>query len=382
MFQVAKIIKMTCYINAAPGFGDQVEVMNGASAMLMKIFGKDRGPHARTIVGVHELPRGSPMEIDLLVEKVPDTARGIAEMKRLGAGAVQDAKPGLGGAGIWAPETEAEDTRLIKGSPDFNETLRCEKDKEEGWFMRYREDDRRRRAADATLAADETFEASRGSHESRALADADALGLPQWEHVYEDVYAADGAIPRARAPAAADEEAWYELWRRRLECWWMGVPFRSALAPCLGALGLHLSARLDQAVRGADAQRAPQLESGCEWIEESVQLPDFPALPQNVDFSLPPLPARLVPSWERLQSLTPGVQARTAATVATRRSVGADGAGEPPRWVSFAAVGGSILGVANLMLAWAFSCGWRPRRRAAWAGQRIKMNRASLEMSV
>ena len=135
------------------------------------------------------------MEIDLLVEKVPDTARGIAEMKRLGAGAVQDAKPGLGGAGIWAPETEAEDTRLIEGSPDFNETLRCEKDKEEGWFRRYREDDRRRRAADATPAADETCEASRGSHESRALADAGALGLPQWEHVYEDVYAADGAIP-------------------------------------------------------------------------------------------------------------------------------------------------------------------------------------------
>ena len=56
MFQVAKIIKMTCYINAAPGFGDQVEVMNGASAMLMKIFGKDRGPHARTTCSSRRFP--------------------------------------------------------------------------------------------------------------------------------------------------------------------------------------------------------------------------------------------------------------------------------------------------------------------------------------
>lgn len=65
--RVRKIVKVTGYVRSAPGFGDQPEVVNGASELLIEVFG-DAGRHARAAIGVAELPRRAPVEIELVVE--------------------------------------------------------------------------------------------------------------------------------------------------------------------------------------------------------------------------------------------------------------------------------------------------------------------------
>ncbi len=65
--KVKKIVKLTGYINTYPGFYDHPKVMDAASEQLVEIFG-DAGRHARTVVGVVELPFGSSMEMDLIAE--------------------------------------------------------------------------------------------------------------------------------------------------------------------------------------------------------------------------------------------------------------------------------------------------------------------------
>lgn len=52
---------------SAPGFTGQPKVINGASEVLGEIFG-DAGVHARSAVGVAELPLGAPVEVELIVE--------------------------------------------------------------------------------------------------------------------------------------------------------------------------------------------------------------------------------------------------------------------------------------------------------------------------
>ena len=53
-------------IHGAPGFTDQAKVMNGASDLLAQIFG-EKGRHARTSVGVSELPQDIAVEVDLVL---------------------------------------------------------------------------------------------------------------------------------------------------------------------------------------------------------------------------------------------------------------------------------------------------------------------------
>jgi enamine deaminase RidA (YjgF/YER057c/UK114 family) len=65
--QVKQIVKMVGYIASAPGFVDQPQVLNGASDLLVSLFG-DAGRHARVAVGAAELPRHAPVEIDLIVQ--------------------------------------------------------------------------------------------------------------------------------------------------------------------------------------------------------------------------------------------------------------------------------------------------------------------------
>lgn len=64
---IEKIIKITGYVNSAPGFIDQPKVMNGASDLLVKIFGES-GKHVRSAVGVFELPLGASVELDMIVQ--------------------------------------------------------------------------------------------------------------------------------------------------------------------------------------------------------------------------------------------------------------------------------------------------------------------------
>lgn len=65
--RVKQIVKMVGYIASAPGFTDQPQVLNGASDLLVSLFG-DAGRHARVAVGAAELPRHAPVEIELIVQ--------------------------------------------------------------------------------------------------------------------------------------------------------------------------------------------------------------------------------------------------------------------------------------------------------------------------
>lgn len=64
--QVRRVLKLTGYVASAPGFGDQPQVVNGASQLLEDVFGQS-GRHARTAIGVAELPGGAPVEVELIV---------------------------------------------------------------------------------------------------------------------------------------------------------------------------------------------------------------------------------------------------------------------------------------------------------------------------
>ena len=64
---VVKIVKVVGFVASAPGFGGQPGVLNGASDVLGEIFG-DAGVHARSAVGVSELPLNAPVEVELVVE--------------------------------------------------------------------------------------------------------------------------------------------------------------------------------------------------------------------------------------------------------------------------------------------------------------------------
>jgi len=64
---IARIVKVAGFVASAEGFTGQPRVVNGASELLGKIFGP-AGQHARTAVGVAELPLGAPVEVELIVE--------------------------------------------------------------------------------------------------------------------------------------------------------------------------------------------------------------------------------------------------------------------------------------------------------------------------
>lgn len=64
--RVEEVIKLTGYVASAEGFGQQPAVVEGASKLLLEIFG-DNGQHARAAIGVAELPFGAPVEVELVV---------------------------------------------------------------------------------------------------------------------------------------------------------------------------------------------------------------------------------------------------------------------------------------------------------------------------
>ncbi|MCK6600404.1 MAG: RidA family protein [Bacteroidetes bacterium] len=65
--RIFQIVKLTGFVASAPGFTGQPAVVNGASDFLVEVFG-DAGRHARSAVGVSELPRNAPVEIELIAE--------------------------------------------------------------------------------------------------------------------------------------------------------------------------------------------------------------------------------------------------------------------------------------------------------------------------
>jgi enamine deaminase RidA (YjgF/YER057c/UK114 family) len=64
---VSAVVKVVGFVASAPGFTGQPGVLNGASELLGSVF-DDAGRHARSAVGVAELPLGSPVEVELVVE--------------------------------------------------------------------------------------------------------------------------------------------------------------------------------------------------------------------------------------------------------------------------------------------------------------------------
>lgn len=64
---VTQVVKVVGFVASAPGFHGQPSVINGASDLLAEVFG-DQGTHARSAVGVAELPLGAPVEVELIVE--------------------------------------------------------------------------------------------------------------------------------------------------------------------------------------------------------------------------------------------------------------------------------------------------------------------------
>jgi enamine deaminase RidA (YjgF/YER057c/UK114 family) len=64
---IKRVVKVVGFVASAEGFTGQPGVVNGASELLGEIFG-DAGKHARSAVGVAELPIGAPVEIELIVE--------------------------------------------------------------------------------------------------------------------------------------------------------------------------------------------------------------------------------------------------------------------------------------------------------------------------
>jgi enamine deaminase RidA (YjgF/YER057c/UK114 family) len=64
---VTRVVKVVGFVASAPGFTGQPGVVNGASDLLAEVFG-DAGAHARSAVGVSELPLDAPVEVELIVE--------------------------------------------------------------------------------------------------------------------------------------------------------------------------------------------------------------------------------------------------------------------------------------------------------------------------
>lgn len=67
--KIERILKLTVFVNSADGFTAQPAVANGASELLVKIFG-EKGKHARSAVGVSELPMDASVEVEMMVQVV------------------------------------------------------------------------------------------------------------------------------------------------------------------------------------------------------------------------------------------------------------------------------------------------------------------------
>lgn len=65
--RITKVVKLVGFVASAPGFTGQPGVVNGASELFGAVFG-EAGQHARSAVGVAELPLGAPVEVEVIVE--------------------------------------------------------------------------------------------------------------------------------------------------------------------------------------------------------------------------------------------------------------------------------------------------------------------------
>ena len=69
--RVKRVVKLLCLVNSMPEYGDQPKVANGASDLLVELFGEERGKHARAAIGMGALPFGIAVEIEGIFELTP-----------------------------------------------------------------------------------------------------------------------------------------------------------------------------------------------------------------------------------------------------------------------------------------------------------------------
>lgn len=65
--KIEQVVKILAFVNSAHGFVEQPYVINGASELLVEVFG-ERGKHARSALSANELPFDTPVEIEMIVE--------------------------------------------------------------------------------------------------------------------------------------------------------------------------------------------------------------------------------------------------------------------------------------------------------------------------
>lgn len=65
--RVKRVVKLNGFVNSSPEFSDQPKVVNGCSDLFVEVFG-DAGRHARSAVGVAQLPLGVSVEVDAVIE--------------------------------------------------------------------------------------------------------------------------------------------------------------------------------------------------------------------------------------------------------------------------------------------------------------------------
>jgi len=66
--QIERVVRVGGFVNGMPGFVAIPQVINGASELLIKLFGEVNGKHARTAIGVAELPLNAPVEVEMVVQ--------------------------------------------------------------------------------------------------------------------------------------------------------------------------------------------------------------------------------------------------------------------------------------------------------------------------
>lgn len=65
--RIKQVLKVLAFVNSADGFVEQPYVINGASELLVEVFG-EKGRHARSALSANELPFNTPVEIEMIVE--------------------------------------------------------------------------------------------------------------------------------------------------------------------------------------------------------------------------------------------------------------------------------------------------------------------------
>lgn len=70
--RVRRVVKVTGMVNSSPGFARQFAVIDGASDLFLTLWGPEFGQHARSAVGMAELPRNFPMEVEAIIEVTED----------------------------------------------------------------------------------------------------------------------------------------------------------------------------------------------------------------------------------------------------------------------------------------------------------------------